>query len=164
MNKQRTSNALGIFAGIIFIAGMALSGYSILHYSKVKRQQAKNIAAAQRLNALQKQFTNLDSLTEPLDKLNYSNLPDPEKLVRNIFGTEIIDQVKQEIQPGAAGYVINLIDISLKNADLEKIPAFIRTMESMRPPIRLTSCTITASATTKAKANITLKLQRIQKK
>ena len=164
MNKQRISNVLGIFAGIVFITGTVLSLSSMMRYPTVKRQLAKNIAASQRLDTLQQQFAKLNSQTAPLDKLSYSNLPDPEKLVRSIFGAEITDQVKQEITSGANGYVINNIDISLKNADLEKIPAFIRTMESMRPPIRLTSCTITASTTTKAKGDITLTMQRIQKK
>jgi len=163
MNKQRTSNALGIFAGIVFITGAVLSLSSMMHYPAIKRQLAKNIYTSQRLDTLQQKFAELNSQTAPLDKLNYSNLPDPEKLIGNIFGAEITDQVKQEIKPGSNGYVINNIDISLKNADLEKIPAFIRTMESMRPPIRLISCTITASKTTKAKGNITLTMQRIQK-
>jgi hypothetical protein len=163
MNKQRTSSAFGIFAGIVFITGAVLSISSMLHYPAVKRQQLKNIAASQQLNALQMQFAKLDNQTAPLDKLNCSNLPNPEKLIKSIFGAEIVDQIKQEIKPGPNGYVINSIDISLKNADLKKIPAFIRTMESMRPPIRLTSCAITASATTRGKGNISLKMQRIQK-
>ncbi len=163
MSKQSISTALGLVAGTVFFIGIIASTSSLLRYPNTKRQQIKDINYIKLLDDLEQRFDKLNIQTAPLNDLDYSNLPNPEDLIKSIFGSDKIEYLEQNKKDCGSNYTINQLEISLKDVSLEKLPALIRTMESLRPPIRLSSCTITASTTTSGIGNVTLRLNRIER-
>ncbi len=163
MSKQTTSTFFGLIAGIILLTGIITSVSSLLSYPTVKRQQNKDIESIKLVENLESQFAHLNTKIKPLEDLNYNNLPDPGTLTKSTFGSDKVEYTHQDKKECGSDYVINQVEISLKDISLEKLPAFIRTMESLRPPIVLTSCAITASTTVSGNGDLKLKFKRIEK-
>jgi hypothetical protein len=163
MNKQAPSIILGILAGTIFIAGIIASISSLVRYPSIRRQQAKDITTSKILIALENKFSQLDIQTAPLRKLSYTKLADPEVIIKNVFGANKIENIQKDKNNCGPEYAINQIEISLKDITLKKLPEFIRNMETLRPPFRLTSCTIRSSTTTSGSGNMKLRFERVER-
>lgn len=163
MNKQSQPTILGLTAGIILLIGIIASTLSLLQFPDTKRQQIKDINYIKNINDLEQKFAQLDIQITPLNGLDYSNLPNPKTLIKSIFSSDKIEYIEQDKKECNADYSINQIKIGLKDISLEKLPSLIRTMESLRPPIRLTACTITASTTTSGTGNLKLKFERMER-
>jgi len=163
MNKQAPSTILGILAGTILIAGIIASTSSLVRYPSIRRQQTKDISTSKILMELENKFTQLDRTTAPLKKLSYTKLADPEVITKNVFGANKIENIQQDKNNCGPEYAINQTEISLKDVALKKLPEFIRTMEALRPPLRLTYCTIRSSTTTSGNGNMKLKFERIER-
>lgn len=163
MNKPWVSTAFCALAGIVLVAGVAASVVSLSRYAAVQQRLAKTVAASGRLDALEQEFAELEALSEPFEGLRYDNLIDPVVLVNSGFGVEHVEDIRRSTQPCDGGYVASRIEVSLKDVRLANLFSFVRTAESLRPPLRLTGCTIHASSTEAGTGDMVLKLERIER-
>lgn len=136
---------LGITAGLLFAGGLITATSVVVSYPDLKSQKIRKIKSLHNLAKLEQDFNTLERQLEPLKKLNYSKLPDAEKLIRSIFSAENIDRIEVRQADATPNFTITTVQLDLKNIEISRLPAFIRTMESLRPPLKLTACKITAS-------------------
>jgi hypothetical protein len=162
MSKTSIATALSLFACGVFMVGVIASLSSIIRYPAVERELAKAIRTAERLDGVERAFAELDAILAPFEGLAYEALQDPKTLANSAFGGDGVEEVRQHKEACDAGYAVNQIEINLKAVLLKKVLPFIRTAEALRPPIRLTSCTIHASDTQSGTGNVTLGFERIE--
>lgn len=163
MSKSWTSTAFCVLAGIVLVVGVAASITSLSRYATIQKRLAGVVASAARLDALEQDFAELDALRAPFDSLRCDNLIDPVVLVNSGFGAKHVEDVRRSAQPCDGAYVVNRIEVSLKDVRLGNLVSFVRTAESLRPPLRLTECGIHASSTEAGTGDIVLKLERIER-
>jgi hypothetical protein len=164
MSKASTSTAFCLLSVVLFGVGAVLAISSLVRYPATERKLAKAITASERLDTLEQAFLGLDALLEPFASLRYDALDDPRELVTRAFGADRIEDVRLNEDACDAGYVVNQIEVSLQDVAFESLLPFVRTAEALRPPLRLTSCAIHASATQAGTGNVILKLERIERK
>jgi hypothetical protein len=145
MKKLRIIDIIGIIAGLIFLNGVFIAAVTILQYPNLKQQRDNKLKSMQKLTKLEQDYKQLQLQIDPLTKIDYKKQPDPEKLIRSIFPPASIERIDQQTKNVNRDFSIIQIDLSLKNIELSQLQAFIRTMESLRPPIKLISCKISAS-------------------
>ena len=162
MSKPRISTAFCMLAGIVLVAGVVASISSLSRYASVQQRLAKAVTVSERLAAIERESAELDALDAPFDGLRYDNLIDPVALVNTGFGAKHVEDVRRSVQPCGGGYAVNRIEVSLKDVALANLLPFIRTAESLRPPLRLTACTIHASTAEAGSGDVVLKLERIE--
>jgi hypothetical protein len=163
MNNPWISTAFCTLAGIVLLAGVIASISSLSRYATVQQRLAKAVAVSERLGAIEQEFAELDALDAPFDGLRYDNLIDPVVLVNTGFGAKHVEDVRRNVQPCGGGYAVNRIEVSLKDVALANLLPFIRTAESLRPPLRLTACTIHASPAEPGSGDVVLTLERIER-
>jgi hypothetical protein len=162
MNKTDRISIIGILAGVIFLSGCILSIVAILHYPAAKRQLIKDAKVSAELDKLSLQFSELENQIEPLAEINYSNLPTPRAVIENILDRADIEKLEENIESLGNGYSINRIELTAKNIELKELPGLIRTLELMRPPLRVVACEITAAPDKPGRGKIQLEMERIQ--
>jgi hypothetical protein len=162
MNRSWAATLFSALAGVVFVAGVCASATALLQYKTTRRGVARSITSLERLSALEVRASELDAWYAPFEALDYESLIDPRVLVESAFGPGVAEELRQEAEGCGQGYVVNRVRISLKGAALKDIAPFVRTAESLRPPLRLTACTIRASDTHAGTGDVTLKLERIE--
>ena len=163
MNRHRISTAFCVLAVVVLVAGVAASISSLSRYATVQQRLAKAVTVSDRLGALEQTFAELDAHTDPFEALRYDNLIDPVVLINAGFGARYVEDVRRNIQSCDAGYSVNMTEVSLKGVTLANVLPFVRTAESLRPPLRLTACTIHASPAEAGTGDVVLKLERIER-
>jgi hypothetical protein len=163
MNRSPLSSVLSLLACVLFISGIVLSASTLLRFPEAERRLTKAIEAAEDLDALAQEFAALDALLVPFNALPGDALADPQALAERAFGAERIEEVRQRADSCGEGYAVNRIEISLKDVPLETVVPFAREAEFLRPPLRLSACTIHASDTRPGVGNVVLGLERIER-
>ncbi len=163
MNKPWVSTAFCALSGVVLVAGVVASISSLSRYSAAKQQFARAVTSSERLDDLEQGFAALDALTIPFEGLRYDNLIDPVALINTSFGTDHVVDVRRDVKACDEGYSVNRVEVSLSGVDLVNVLPFGRMAESLRPPLRLTGCTIHASSTEAGIGDVILKLERIER-
>jgi hypothetical protein len=163
MNKAWASTVVCWVAGLVFCVGLCFSVMSLLRSASLSQQLEKTIRNVERLDALDQESKVLYATVEQFDALRYDQLVDARTLANSAFGAERVDTVRQDLEACGDGYWVNRIEMYIKDISLELLLPFVHMSESQRPPLRLSACTIHASAARSGYGDVTLKLERIER-
>ncbi len=163
MRKDLSAIIVSALAGFIFLAGVVVSLERLFKYSNDRRKLMRCIADTKHLNALEAQAAALDRLVKPFESLNYEDAIDVSKFFESSFGPDAVDEVREERVPCGGGYEVNRVSVILSGIALKDLSLFVKAAETLRPPLRIVSCTIRASETQAGMGDVSLKLERIER-
>jgi hypothetical protein len=162
MKERGSSTVFALISGITFISGIVLTLICLHNYTETKQHNAKREQDFNDLMKLERSAANLEAQLTPFRGIDYTMIPDTEKLVRNIFTKNEIEDIRQHSIGSVTGFDVSETEVALKDVELNKISGFVRVMESLRPPVHLTACEITASESRPGLGNVIFKLQSIK--
>ena len=152
-----TAAAVALVLGIVLCARTAVairyrSGEMAICAANHEEVLSLRDAATQRQGALVA-FEGLSSATaEPLDDALRRLLPDQKYEARD-----------QHPAKTPAGWTMKKREISMPDAPLSKVAAFLQQVESQRPPWRLTSCSIRAAGVSAGSGQVTIVLESLSR-
>ena len=163
MSDRRFSIIYSGIAGITLACGIALAVGCFLDYKEAGQRNTKKARDFAELRRLKQRAAGLEAQLVPLRKIKSGPLPNVEKLVRSIFSGNEIEDIRQNSIGSIDVFTLVNTEVALKDIELSKIRSFVETLESLRPPIRLTYCEITPLESRPGLGNAAIRLQSIQK-
>ena len=152
---------LSLIAGAVFLVGLALAVGVLIVYPSRKQTYQRILKTQYKLDQLEKEYAELDACIRPVEAISGGKPPDIEKLVRTVFSDQNVVAVEVGADEQVASRKITRHEIRLKNTELRTLPGFIRMLELLRPPVRLTRCAIKAGNAGSGKGDVVLEFEGI---
>ncbi|MBN1268706.1 MAG: hypothetical protein JXB04_03895 [Kiritimatiellae bacterium] len=162
MTGAKSSRGLWIAAGIVLLAGLALTVQSVRGTPAAIHRIERKLADLQELTNLRLAASGAEEALRALDARSARELPALGDILRDTLPGVTAEIRQAEAAPARAGWVVRRADVVFSNVALEGIGQFLYNAETHEPPWRLVECHIAASSQAGTGGRLTLVMEGLE--
>jgi len=163
VNRNPLDNILTILAVLVCAAGVIMSVNSWIHTREKTRQLQGQIDRLESLRTFSAPAAGSESAKAAFDSLEKRTPPELRKVIAALLPDSTPELALREPVPIRGGWNQNVANLKIRQTSMDNLARFIASVESERPPWRLTGCTISATGDQPGNIRATLTVESLSR-